>query len=297
MRPGSTLEGHQGAVYCASFDPSGNYLLTGGHDKKINLFSVRGGTFVTHFEGHAWEVFDLAVSPSGQTFVSGGGDRALFLWDVASRRIIRKFSGMTAAIRTVAYGGPGGVLIWAASEDRMVRAWDGRQASRAPVIVLDHAKDTVMSVAVSKDEPLLLTGSIDGCVRLYDIRRGILQTDQIHHPVTSVQLTANNQAYICAALDSILRLMDVESGTLLNSYEGHINCTYRSRISLFANDALVVAGSEDGTLFIWGFLHADVKDKIQAHRQCITSVVSDRNESLLATTSLDGTARLWLKPQ
>ena len=43
--------------------------------------------------------------------------------------------------------------------------------------MLDEAKDSVESVAVGTTE--IVTGSTDGCVRVYDIRMGELRTDTI----------------------------------------------------------------------------------------------------------------------
>lgn len=44
-----------------------------------------------------------------------------------------------------------------------------------PLQILEEARDSVMSVAIRGH--LIVTGSVDGYVRSYDIRKGELRTD------------------------------------------------------------------------------------------------------------------------
>jgi WD40 repeat protein len=50
-------------------------------------------------------------------------------------------------------------------------------ASRVPIQIFKDAKDSVASLVVSSHE--ILTGSVDGKVRCYDLRMGQLNTDEI----------------------------------------------------------------------------------------------------------------------
>lgn len=194
---------------------AGVYFLSGGHDRKINLFNTASGALVTAFEGHAWEVYDVCISHDGSNFLSGGGDRAVFLWDASARRIVRRFTGHFQRINAVGFGGDSSVAA-SASYDQSVRLWDIRSSSRFPLMVLEEAKDSVSSLHLHGPE--ILTGSVDGHLRCYDIRNGRLRTDNVQHPVTSVRFTDDRLALLSASLDSHIRLFDAESGVLLNEY-------------------------------------------------------------------------------
>mgnify|MGYP001588586432 FL=1 len=50
-----------------------------------------------------------------------------------------------------------------------------RSQQRMPIQVLEEAKDSVTSLVVQGH--LVITGSVDGFVRTYDIRQGELRTD------------------------------------------------------------------------------------------------------------------------
>ena len=61
------------------------------------------------------------------------------------------------------------------SFDATVRLWDCRSQSIKPIQVLDEARDSVSSLDVLGHE--IVTGSVDGRVRLYDLRMGMLHVD------------------------------------------------------------------------------------------------------------------------
>lgn len=59
--------------------------------------------------------------------------------------------------------------------DAQVRIWDIKSQQRHPIQILDQAKDSITSIVVRGSE--ILTGSVDGYVRAYDIRMGQLAQD------------------------------------------------------------------------------------------------------------------------
>ena len=95
-----------------------------------------------------------------------------------------------------------------------MRIWDLRAHSRTPIQELSEAKDSVSSVFVTHRE--IITGSIDGNVRVYDVRAGRLSVDCVGHPVTSVRLSHDGNCILATSLDGVVRLLDKESGELLS---------------------------------------------------------------------------------
>ncbi len=65
----------------------------------------------------------------------------------------------------------------AGSFDATVRLWDCKSQSTKPIQVLDESRDSVSSLHVVGHE--IVTGSVDGRVRLYDIRMGQVYVDVI----------------------------------------------------------------------------------------------------------------------
>lgn len=63
------------------------------------------------------------------------------------------------------------------SFDATVRLWDCKSQSIKPIQVLEESRDSVSSLHVYGYE--IVTGSVDGRIRLYDLRKGMLLVDTI----------------------------------------------------------------------------------------------------------------------
>ena len=84
-----TLKGHEGAVHVIKYNTNGQYCLTGGQDRTINLWNPNSGQKIKSYEAHGmflsllliagWEVLDISVSEDNAKFASVGGDKAVYV--------------------------------------------------------------------------------------------------------------------------------------------------------------------------------------------------------------------------
>ncbi|KAG0240420.1 hypothetical protein BGX31_001964 [Mortierella sp. GBA43] len=91
-------------INACQYNSTGEYILAGGVDRVVRLWSPAKGFCIKTYEAHGWEVLDIAVSPENGKFASCGGDKTVFLWDVLSGMTIRRFSGHTQDPMTQLYG-------------------------------------------------------------------------------------------------------------------------------------------------------------------------------------------------
>ncbi|KAL8923067.1 MAG: hypothetical protein Q9172_003313, partial [Xanthocarpia lactea] len=176
--------------------------------------------------------------------------------------------------------------------DATVRIWDCKSQSTKPIQVFEDSKDSVSSLDVLGHE--IVTGSVDGKMRLYDLRMGMMYVDTIGYPITSVQQTKDGNGVLVSTLDSVIRLMDKSNGQMLQSYKGHVNTEYRIRSCLGLADSIVISGSEDGKIYIWDLLEGKVVESLAAHNGKVASAVSccsPRKE--WASAGTDGTVSIW----
>ncbi|KAK8047811.1 hypothetical protein PG996_015875 [Apiospora saccharicola] len=305
-KPIAHLLGSNGPVNAVSYSASpGTYILTGSSDRTIRLYNpasssntpfsssfitggkapggtpaeVPQGRLIQTYAAHGYEVLSLQASHDNARFVSGGGDRSVFLWDVSTAQTLRRFGGNAAShsarINAVTFGGDDDSLVISASLDTTVRIWDTRNnSSFKPVQVLAEAKDAVTSVVVLGPE--IVTGSVDGRVRSYDVRMGKCVADNLapHHGVTSLSATRDGRALLVGSLDSKVRLMDRDSGGCLKTYAdpGLRNEELRVQSILGGKEQYVLAGDEmtgtpgqngEGRLWVWDVMTGDVKTKIR----------------------------------
>ncbi|KAI9731886.1 MAG: hypothetical protein M1834_004337 [Cirrosporium novae-zelandiae] len=287
-----TLTGHNGPVNCVTYSSgTGQYILTGSSDRHIHLYNPHPTTtnpnasqLIQEYTAHGYEVLSLAVTPDNAKFASVGGDRLVFLWDVASGRTLRRWEGHFGRIP---------VSITSGSFDTTLRLWDCKSSSHKPIQVLSEAKDSISSLSIQDHE--IVSGSVDGRIRTYDLRMGRVTTDVVGAPVTSVALTKyGSGALLVSTLDATVRLFDRGNGTLLQSFKGHVNGDFRIGSCLGMRDAFVVSGSEDGVIYVWDILEGKVRHRLKAHEGKVCSAVAfndARKEWCSAGTN--GTVCVW----
>ncbi|KAG8529815.1 Septin spn4 [Bacidia gigantensis] len=147
----------------------------------------------------------LAVGADNARFASVGGDKQVFLWDVSTARTLRRWAGHFSRVNCVDFGGDEGSVVVSGSFDATVRIWDAKSQSTKPVQVLEQAKDSVSALQVSGWE--IVTGCVDGKVRVYDLRMGIVSM------ADAIVLSGSEDGQVC--------VWDVLEGKLLGKVDAH----------------------------------------------------------------------------
>ncbi|CAG8660631.1 13301_t:CDS:2 [Acaulospora colombiana] len=123
----------------------------------------------------------------------GGGDKSVFYWDVTTGQTIRRIPGHLSRINTVAFNQDASVVV-SGSFDSTVKIWDlkygftseksfvmtvvaSRAIAKSPIQSLEDSKDAIQALHVGHHE--IITGSVDGHVRTYDLRKGQMTSDYL----------------------------------------------------------------------------------------------------------------------
>ena len=246
---------------------------------------------IKRYEAHGYDVLDIAVTDDNSRFASCGGDKTVFYWDVVTAQTIKRFIGHFSRVNAIDLNFDGSVIA-SASYDASVRLWDTKSRSSAPIQTLDDAKDSVSSVHIKDSD--IVTGSVDGRVRTYDLRMGRMVTDTIGPPVTNVRQSSDDNCLLVATLDEKIRLIDKANGQLLQTFSGHINKEYRLRSVLGFSDAYAVCGSEDGHLCIWEVLGGRLAHNMACHDgRVVTSASVHPRGTQMISSGTDGSIIVW----
>ncbi|ODQ64049.1 WD40 repeat-like protein [Nadsonia fulvescens var. elongata DSM 6958] len=267
----SDFKAHEGPINALRYNSTGQYLLTGGNDRIVKLWNSSTQTNIMCYKFHAYEILDLAIIADNSKFASCGGDRTILYWDVSTGKVISKFGnssgGHSSSVSSISFNDEpediAGNLLVSGSYDTTVKFWDCRSSSNRCIQTITDSKDSVSQVEFKGSS--VLVGSVDGNVRIYDIRNGQVITNYIGHAVTSVSYMNEPKragCFLSSSHDSIIRLIDVETGSLRQAFRGHRNANYRIFSSFAQNNTKIVSGSEDGFIYVWNVLNGELLNRI-----------------------------------
>lgn len=108
-------------------------------------------------------------------------------------------------------------------------------------------------------------------------------------------MTTDEKCICVSTLDNHVRLLDRMTGELLNSYKGHINSGLQVGHCISNDDAYVISGSEDGSLYIWELMEANTVEVLVGHKKTICGIAYHpiAKEICLLSSSADSTVCVW----
>lgn len=150
-------------------------LVTGGGegDSSIRVWNPKSGecehTIASSHYAHDHQgVTCMAFSEDPAVVATGGEDGAVVVSNVANGKAVAKLEHHEGSVEGIVYVPTLNVLVSGGLDGKLV-VWDTGTLSPRSVCVHPHAV-TCMSVWASG--PIVATGSVDGAVRVFDVRTG-----------------------------------------------------------------------------------------------------------------------------
>ena len=249
----NTLKGHTGSVNSVAFSSQADRLVSGGSDKKIVIWDVQKGTLLQTLEGSPGSVFSVCFAPAlkkkhheaSRNVVNVVKD---YLKDVFSNESLDE-------IAAVSCGVPTGNDLWVLSGGRenddtsnkrdpneqksALRIWDISE-NKLPMVpkLLKGHKKAICSIVYKADIRMILSGSLDGSVRLWNpVDISEIAGDQSFKSisgytsaVTSIACVTDGKTMINASDNGMLHVWDIDQGISLR--KGGISSSFFQILAL-----------------------------------------------------------------
>ncbi|KAH3367175.1 hypothetical protein KXW99_003202 [Aspergillus fumigatus] len=160
-------KGHDQPVWDLQWGPFGHYFVSGGHDKTARLWVTDHIRQQRIFVGHDQDVDCVCFHPNSAYVFTGSSDHTVRMWAVTTGNAVRMFTGHTGNITALACSRDGKLLA-SADDQGSILLWDlapGRLLKR----MRGHGKGGIWSLSWSVESTVLVSGGVDGTVRVWDV--------------------------------------------------------------------------------------------------------------------------------
>lgn len=246
--------------------PSGSndqvILATGGYDHQIRFWQAHSGVCQRTVQHQESQVNDLEITPDRKMIAAAGFQRVR-MYDLASTNPnpILNYDGIQKNVTAIGFQ-QDGKWMFTGSEDNAARIWDlrTRNLNCQRIFQVSNGSVAVNTVCLHPNQVEMFIGDQNGVIHIWDLR-----TDN------NEQLIPENDASIqCISID--------REGTCMAAITNKGNC-YLWGLSRCNQDTVATPLSSRG--------------KISAHQRYALKCQFSPDSTLLATTSGDGTAKIW----
>ncbi|VAH90333.1 unnamed protein product [Triticum turgidum subsp. durum] len=183
------LRGHQNAAYCATFDRSGRYVITGSDDRLVKIWAMETAFCLASCRGHEGDITDLAVSSNNAVVASSSNDFIIRVWRIPDGMPMSVLKGHTGVVTTIAFSPrPGAAFqLLSSSDDGTCRIWDARHSQQSPRIYIPKPSD----VAAGKSG---------------DASSSAVQVQPTNHQILCCSFNANGTVFVTGSSDTYARV-------------------------------------------------------------------------------------------
>lgn len=172
------LKDHADTVLAVAFSPSGEFLATASADRTAKLYRMSDGVRVAALNAHQDAIYRLAFSPDSKRLATASADKTVRIWSVKNGPMENPDATQyeSEPLTACAFSPDNQRLVWASASRKIkVFAANGRDYQQE----FGDAPDWVSSLSVSADGKLLIAGSLDGKLTVWDLalRKRVRSTD------------------------------------------------------------------------------------------------------------------------
>lgn len=154
--------------------------------------------------------------------------------------------------------------------------------------------DVIKCICLSAKDELLISGSYDGKIIIWDVETGNfikLLRGHNNYIIYGIAVTTDSSTIISGGGDNTIKIWDLETGLEKNTLRGHMSVVHT--VAATPNNDKVVSGSWDNTIRVWNIDDGTLLLTFIGHKDFITSIIITPDGENIISGSCDGTVQVW----
>ncbi|XP_055502218.1 guanine nucleotide-binding protein G(I)/G(S)/G(T) subunit beta-1-like [Leucoraja erinacea] len=295
MRTRRTLRGHLAKIYAMHWGTDSRLLVSASQDGKLIIWDSYTTNKMHAIPLRSSWVMTCAYAPSGNYVACGGLDNICSIYSLKTRegnvRVSRELPGHTGYLSCCRFLDDNQIIT--SSGDTNCVLWDIETGHQTATFA-GHTGD-VMSLTLSPDMKIFVSGACDASAKLWDIRDGMCRQSFTGHvsDINAVCFFPNGNAFATGSDDATCRLFDLRADQELMMYShDNIICGITS-VAFSKSGRLLLAGYDDFNCNVWDSLKGDRAGVLAGHDNRVSCLGITDDGMAVATGSWDSFLKIW----
>lgn len=215
-------QGHSLDMTCLAYSPDGRFVTTGGDDGKVKVWDTSSGFCFATFTEHEGAVSGLCFPAQSNTIFSASLDGSVRAYDLGRYRNFRTMVAPQPTQFSCVACDPSGEIVCAGAID-LFDIWVWSVQTGRLLDVLSGHEGPVVSLAFGPFRPILVSGSWDRTVKVWEVFDGSKTATETHEHgaiVLAVAFRPDGKQFASSGLDGNIMFWDVREGQVEGYIEG-----------------------------------------------------------------------------
>lgn len=280
-----------GEVWAGAWSPNGTMIAMGSDDCRVRVRNAATGDLISQAFTHREPVMAVAFSPDGHTLATGSKDSTVRLWDISPVALPQELVHHGFIEAVVLSPDETTVFTGSSSTDHSGRFWDAVTGLEQQPLL--HEGGRITAAAYSPDGHTLITGCMNGDLRLWDARSRQAICGRFGHEdrVISVEFSPDGSKVVTGSMDRTARIWNGRTGEPISPSLRHDDSL--NRVAFSSTGMLVLTCSNDQTARLWDARTGRPRGKPLQHESPVMRGTFSPDGSCALTGCNNGTVRLW----
>eukprot|EP00163_Fabomonas_tropica_P011476 TRINITY_DN2218_c0_g1_i4.p1 TRINITY_DN2218_c0_g1~~TRINITY_DN2218_c0_g1_i4.p1 ORF type:complete len:674 (+),score=128.51 TRINITY_DN2218_c0_g1_i4:2-2023(+) len=257
---------------------SGQVMVTGGEDRKVNMWAVGKPNAIMSLAGHTSPVECVSFDTAEEVVVAGSASGTIKLWDLEQAKVVRTLTGHRSNTISVDFH-PYGEFFASGSQDTNLKVWDIRR--KGCIQTYKGHQSGIGVIRFSPDGRWVVSGDESGAVKLWDLTAGKQLTEFTSHKarVSDIAFHPNEFLLSTASEDRSLKFWDLETFDLVSN----LSDSTRTRRMAYAKEGQVLVSASDQYMKVVGWEPPTCHDALDVGWSKIHDMHVVNGDQLIAT--------------